>query len=406
MPNLYSRLFRYRPRTNRTPLEDFLTEALADLLNRLPSAVAQQFVVEVLLRPDQISAFGLDYLGEDALTWSTQVQITTPRRGILDLLAVGADGQPLIVVESKIGSGIRSHIVPTQAPRSSGLTLQNSTEQDADTQTQLTTYRAWLAGERQGLITPGAIVFLTHATVPPAEYLASPVSLDNGPLRSTCSWRDVARWLINTGAQVNLDVRSGWVDLAFELASFLTENDMNSDPMRFHDLAALHLYVESARRIETTFELIAKASTDLIKVSTGFSGPQADTEGGLYWAWVYPKPPYAPAGAKWYVGWGLRFPESSTWWNKAEPELPTAVQAFVHIGSDAQRAPLPLLSATVPEGWSRTDADLVIAKPLSDFTGKSDAVVNALGRWIAKMAQQALILSREMVELAGSQMRD
>ena len=48
MPSLYRRLFTYRERDNRSPLEGFLTEALADLLNRLPQVEARNAIA---LRP-------------------------------------------------------------------------------------------------------------------------------------------------------------------------------------------------------------------------------------------------------------------------------------------------------------------------------------------------------------------
>ena len=47
--SLYARLFRYVPRDGRTLLENFLTEALADIANRLPPADHTDFVGTVLM---------------------------------------------------------------------------------------------------------------------------------------------------------------------------------------------------------------------------------------------------------------------------------------------------------------------------------------------------------------------
>ncbi len=52
MSSLYGRLFTYRERPHRSPLEDFLTEALADLLNRMPTSEMVEFVSKFFLPGD------------------------------------------------------------------------------------------------------------------------------------------------------------------------------------------------------------------------------------------------------------------------------------------------------------------------------------------------------------------
>lgn len=380
-------------------MEDFLTEALADLLNRMPPTLAARFVAEVLLRPDQARAMSLVLSSGGALVWRTQVQITSPRRGVIDLLALVGD-RPLVVVESKIQSGIRIHGKSVDSVGRS--TSEAPAQLDVEIQTQLTTYRAWLSEQRRDQAGQGAVVLMTHATAPPPEYVGSSLDPDDGPLRSACSWRDVARWLRATALQTDLDTAPAWLILASELASFLAENGMNPDLMGSRDLATLHLYVESADRITATFELIGKACAGLIAASTGQYGPEADTEGGVYWAWVYPKVPHAPGGAKWFVGWGVRFPEASMWWANAEPALPKEAHAFLHIGSDSSRVPLPLSSTKLPVGWSRSGADLVIAKPLSAFISTPAALAEGIGQWASNTGQEALALMREMAGTGGA----
>lgn len=47
--SLYTRLFTYPERDGQRPLENFLTEALADVLNRLPPVESRSFITELLL---------------------------------------------------------------------------------------------------------------------------------------------------------------------------------------------------------------------------------------------------------------------------------------------------------------------------------------------------------------------
>jgi hypothetical protein len=46
--DIYSRLYKYRDRPSKSPLENFLTEALADLFNRLPMPIQTEFLVKML----------------------------------------------------------------------------------------------------------------------------------------------------------------------------------------------------------------------------------------------------------------------------------------------------------------------------------------------------------------------
>ena len=52
MSNLYCRLFKYRSRERRAPLGDYLSEALVDLMQRMPPSTMLAFVAETFL-PEQ-----------------------------------------------------------------------------------------------------------------------------------------------------------------------------------------------------------------------------------------------------------------------------------------------------------------------------------------------------------------
>ncbi|MFQ5784294.1 MAG: hypothetical protein ACE5H8_05655 [Alphaproteobacteria bacterium] len=108
MTSLYLRLFRYRQREGRSPLEDFLTEAFADLLNRLPKQNHMEFCEKVLLAkapPDvkkKWRCFVKTCAGD--LHWKTQYRIedlenSSQKR--LDIVLLSGD-RPVLVVECKI----------------------------------------------------------------------------------------------------------------------------------------------------------------------------------------------------------------------------------------------------------------------------------------------------------------
>ena len=106
--SIYSNLFRYRPRPKRKPLEDFLSEVLVDLLNRLSLEHQLLFVADVLLKDTPISGAWRNLAVTQptmSLRWETQRAI---RGGIIDILLT-LDGEPVLVVENKIGAIVRAH---------------------------------------------------------------------------------------------------------------------------------------------------------------------------------------------------------------------------------------------------------------------------------------------------------
>ena len=48
--DIYSRLYKYRDTSLLSPLENFLTEALADIFNRLPTLLQIELIVQMLAR--------------------------------------------------------------------------------------------------------------------------------------------------------------------------------------------------------------------------------------------------------------------------------------------------------------------------------------------------------------------
>jgi hypothetical protein len=154
--SLYSNLFRYRPREKRDPLEDFLTEALADLFNRLlHDRTAEMlryrtiaFIKDILCSGRGGKAFGSMLLRAKRLEFKTQIPIEAQDdvgdvrgRGRADL-CLYADGRLVLVVENKrfpVGMKNGSD-VPTS---------------ERAIATQLKFYANWLRDKNAGLILLG-----------------------------------------------------------------------------------------------------------------------------------------------------------------------------------------------------------------------------------------------------------
>ena len=229
--SLYGRLFRYRAREAREPLEDFLTEALADVMNRLPVSTLS-IVIEAMT--------GMPGL------WAGPLATRRPRfvtqvacdGGFADLVMT-LDGVPSLVVESKLHGGIRSH-GDVDDPRD-----------------QLMTYGRWLERMRDGQ-EPAALVLLTHATPPPEAFLTGE-GYGVGS-RAVFTWARLARRLRSVGKPA---AGKAWGTMSLELAAFMEEKGITIDTVNAADLAAARLFLPSWARWKNTLTLLWAAVGDL-----------------------------------------------------------------------------------------------------------------------------------------------
>lgn len=229
--SIYKRLFTYRPRPSRLPMEDFLSEALADLLNRLPPEAHSRFIADVLLSgAGRVAWLEIrERLPDARLTWVTQHRIDGGK-GIIDLLLL-VEGKPAIVVENKVGAPVRHHANGDDGEEPDGPLPAPSPDGN-----QLRTYGTWLAAQPRADGWPGALVLLTHSSGPPADYGSTGYGV---PYAGTCRWRKVWSWA--RGAEPALDTdeepSAMWVGLAHELAGFLEGMGMSADYMTRSDVA-------------------------------------------------------------------------------------------------------------------------------------------------------------------------
>ncbi len=226
MVSLYGRLFTFRERPLRTPLEDFLTEALADLLNRMPPVEMREFVSKCFMPPllDAQQAWHelANTLSGDRLQWISRPSINV-RSGTRypDLMLYAGETRPLLIVENKIGSGIGEHDV-SQMDEDNTEVLANHTSdiQTIETIDQLAIYGSWLSSQCQEPW-PGAIAFLTHFTPPPLGFGLGDRSAYGVEWQRVCRWRDIWSWLTRVPRHSIGGGLPAWQVLAAELADFL-----------------------------------------------------------------------------------------------------------------------------------------------------------------------------------------
>lgn len=140
--DFYGRIFRYRERHSRSPLEDYLTELICFTLQSLSTPV-QQAVLHWFERIGGLKEASIPH----HLTWRTQVAYAFEEdSGFLDMVAEH-DGAPVLLFENKTWSPF-------------------SNRSDQASTHQLSRYIEWLShhGEKMGA---RALVVMTASTKAP-----------------------------------------------------------------------------------------------------------------------------------------------------------------------------------------------------------------------------------------------
>lgn len=340
--NLYGRLFRYRTRENRAPLEDYLTEALADLLERTPAHEQAELLGSVLGSPE----VWLRALADHRHAWRTQVACGG---GFADLV-LELDGRAAVIIENKLHSGVRSH---------------------GDSGNQLTSYGSWLARTRNDAL-PSGLILLTHATEPPADMMIAP---EYGvEARAVLRWSGLARWLRR---QTGIGDGTVWRSLAGDLHAFLEERAMTNDTITGSDVAAARLFLPGWTRWENTFALLWSGADEVRAglLSSKTSALSITREGGMIWQWSYAASPLPHAS---WVAFALRFPEASEWY--VDAGLPEQPHLMLLIGADRHDLPVDRIGP-LPDGWLVHETEVMTALPLHELPAEPDAQAAAMGAW-------------------------
>jgi len=415
MESLYGRLYKFRERPRRGPLEPFLTEALADLLNRMPPLEMSELVSKFFLPPAAQDAWqelvksssgdGLQWIAHRSIYVGTSVQYP-------DFILYAGD-EPLVIVENKIASGIGTH--EEHQSTEDNNRIEDDTpllgSQAVDTFDQVASYGRWLSAHCKHAW-PGAIAFLTHFTLPPAGFGMGDRKAYGVEWQRICRWRDVWAWLTRVSYSSSDSSISTWRALAAELAEFLAEKSMNAESITFYDISAAEIFIKSAARHEYTFKQI-RDSLSPQWPGMGWSATTRghilyESKGGILWDWMYLRSPHSPANRPdWYIAWGIRFPELSDRWKGADPSLPLTNHVFVLLSSD--KTPLPPVSSQqvrerLAGSWSVVpDWGIVTGRALYEFSSEASPLGDEVIKWIAAKTGELRSVLPQLVQLTSQQ---
>ncbi|MGY3370219.1 hypothetical protein ACVWZL_007344 [Bradyrhizobium sp. GM2.4] len=386
MNSHYGRLFKYRESKGRTPLEDFLSESLADLFNRLPKLEQLSFI-DRLFVPSELKSKWHSRASTSIELWmKTQVAIS---EGRLDILIL-CDKHPVIVVESKIKSPVGKR---------------------PDGSDQLQNYSQWL--KRQSDESGGnvaVICLLNHLTPPPKDFI-EPSSNHYEATPKLLRWSQVAAELksLSGDDKLPLDVRT----LAEELYLFLLEQDMTSESPRLEDFAAAIIFVKAGSRISKAFEDVFEHVSGLRGVFPRGSIPDDlplafDSEQNLMHGWKYLS---APPLKTIYFAYGIALqPNRSLAPDGAlsKQNIPHEDSIFLCLGVEEGKE-MKLLeehSRALGPNWkhiSFADNSIVATfRPLKTILVEPESFAGTMNAWIDEAVPQLLPLIAIMQKQAAS----
>jgi hypothetical protein len=295
--SLYGRLFTYRERKDKSPFEDYLTEALVDLLNRFPAngeEVFCEFFLSDCPKDDRERWRKEVAKLEGKFRWKTQVSIESEcqdkpnrRPDIVCSKGEGGEDNPIAVIECKVGADFQER--------------------------QLEDYGGWLAKKTDW----AALVVLTHLTQTPEGFLEKDQGQKYGVrLCAVKTWSELYKWLAKEKEGRKLPNDSSPPDiLVDEFLSFLKEVELSTDEPTALDFAAARVcfqggaysrIVEAMQKVRVRAKTVLPGRTGEANSCPGFEVEPSDVmiwDGGSH--------------KQHDIRWGIWFgsPESE-WWNK------------------------------------------------------------------------------------------
>ena len=365
------RLFRYRATEKRTPLEDFLSEVLADFLNRAPSAEVKQFVLDCFV-PIELRDACRSMLDEHRIDVRTQVRLPDGRR--LDLL-LGVAGRPIVVIENKTWAAFQMHERPPSKERRGSQDPEDETGEASSKEQaaveydhQLVTYGRWLASATKPDGWPGVLVVLTHAARAPLDFIASNVD-HYGVVPHIIRWRNLnARLRRLVGANDPRPDVPAWKFVGQELCNFLDTYAMNSSELSSVEISSINIAMSPLRKLEAVYseigaDLLQRYPQDLLARGQSL---EIQHEHSRFWGGTYLQGP-----GKLYVAYGVYFAPVAGELATTTPTLSDQEHAFVAIGCDERTLDpgpngFPAGWVQVGEGWYVLKAIPLAARQLEE----------------------------------------
>jgi hypothetical protein len=398
---LYYRLSKYAPTPGRTQVENFLTESLCDLLERmtvLDRRNVESFISDILVGsepPSTASIFRDKLTSAGQLEWETQHRIELDAEcGYLDL-CLFADNRIVLVIENKIASGFTSHGIPGEDGQA-----------EVKFEDQLHFYDRWLSAKWPG----AGLVLLTQFTDAPSDFLDEKnrqITATNPIFHRVCRWATVyeriGRWRESYADQFKDEPDGMFLSmLCAEFRQFLERMKMNPTEMKDDDLGLLTAYC-SQDIWKKVRDLMASVRARVLPLLPSSYSPskrvpatEAWQETQIMWDWAY----CYEKKLKWYIGWGL---SGANGLRHLDIELPSPLQAFVLIGSDNRRTEPAITSKEVIDGWATTKRQLALIKVVAAqvLAGSSKGFNRALEEWVEVTVKEGV----GMLEKAREVMR-
>lgn len=228
MSSLFKRLLKYQESQSRSNLENYVTEILADYLNRISTIESRLFIDNILFNScsnGDFSSFSESHgLDSDRflIEWKTQQSIYVS--GVVkypDLLGF-INKKPAILIEAKIRAPFTQRIY-------------NDEEGNLQKIPQLVDYGKWLSKKNPD----GILILLTYSTKPPDNYYdnPSPYSIEK---RNCINWQLIYNWLERRRKKQKCSC------LAEYFMEFLLEENMAIKSPDITDLSVLELFVYGA----------------------------------------------------------------------------------------------------------------------------------------------------------------
>jgi hypothetical protein len=373
--SIYARLYRYRQTESLSPKENFLTEALADLFNRLSPDKQADFLVDAL---HASWAEEIRTRCDRTRTIEAQTQVSIAVAGAVKRpdMVIHLDGQPFVVVEVKVDAEVQRHAADVNSDMDDGTPVA-TTSSDRH---QLATYGTWIAGQgRDGW--PGAVVFITHSTRAPEGFGSDGRS---GPIEVTHSWKDVGDWL---SENLDLEQRSNTsCALAADLHDFLTEEDLMPEFMTAQDLAATAVFLPSAANLHHTFKTVLQ---NVIRSYPGVKSGSIRYEpwpaGNAFCGWFYLASSVNVRGSRFALTAGICFAGESALGDEESDDIPRHEPFFmVHVGDENSRVPITDVLRSIPQDWMLVNEEwsAVAVRTLGNFPPDPNRRAEALIAWV------------------------
>ncbi len=281
--NLFSRLYKYQSSDVRSQLENFCTEGICDILNRMSHEQQRNF----------LKGLSVPFHSDEPIVWQTQYSICTEGSTRYPDLVGIVDDSVAYIIEVKIDAKFTTGI-----------------DEKGDDISQLEIYDRWLGNHASKEYAP-TLILLTNKTLPEQAFLEPESQKYRVSERRVFFWQNV------------YDQLSTAADICYveDYKQFLKQQGLAMDLPTRQDFAVMELLYSGAGRrleglMESVFEKLRQKYGDEALFNWNKSrrgGGKADWDSAICWSWVVlNKSQYQ------YFYWGIQFPELDVEWDTLE----------------------------------------------------------------------------------------